>query len=279
MGDIFKHFIITKINLGYYEKGNKLGWSPDQWLKYRVDVFIKMCLPSVLNQSCKNFVWIVYLDKRTPESIRSKLKAIQEFHGFVRFHYRRGSFEDIGKHFLSDFQNLIEIRTGYIISTRLDSDDMIHRDFVLQIQSCFKKQVHLAINFNYGGTYLMGRGAFGTAIHKNNPFISLIEEIQNGMIKSVFYKKHMDYSNDPDKLEIYSRYPMWCMTVHKLNISTGFFGRAWLFKNIDMYDAFGFLKKDEASFLLKIRLNISFMRRKSRKVIPFITHNIIRKFR
>ena len=60
-----------------------------------------------------------------------------------------------------------------LITSRLDNDDAIARDFVEMVQNCFTKQEVEFINFTYGAQYSDGR--MFARLDPSNAFISLIE--------------------------------------------------------------------------------------------------------
>lgn len=63
---MYEHFVITKFNLRKYciciEDIN--DWI--EWTRDRIFLFKTYCLPSFLNQTNKNFTWLIYFDKNTP---------------------------------------------------------------------------------------------------------------------------------------------------------------------------------------------------------------------
>jgi hypothetical protein len=75
------HALLTRFNLP--SKGNEsLIRAQENWLRNRVALFERYCLPSVAAQSCRGFVWIIYFDPLSP----------QWLHEWVQSHERAGSF-------------------------------------------------------------------------------------------------------------------------------------------------------------------------------------------
>lgn len=67
-------FFLTRFNILLWQK-DKEG-SPvrtKKWLNHRFSLFEKYCLPSIKNQTCQDFEWIVLLDSTTPEIYKSKM--------------------------------------------------------------------------------------------------------------------------------------------------------------------------------------------------------------
>ena len=69
------HFILTRFNLLLWnkdKKGNKVR--SKSWLEHRFALFEQYCLPSIENQTCQNFEWIVLFDSTTPEPFKKKIE-------------------------------------------------------------------------------------------------------------------------------------------------------------------------------------------------------------
>ena len=76
---ILQHFILTRFNLLLWnkdKKGSKVRTV--KWLEHRFTLFEKYCLPSVKNQTCQDFEWIVLLDSSTPEKYKAKIADYQK---------------------------------------------------------------------------------------------------------------------------------------------------------------------------------------------------------
>ena len=61
------HYLLTRFNLALWiEDKNGAAIDREEWLKRRMALFETFCLPSVKNQSCQNFSWILLVDANTP---------------------------------------------------------------------------------------------------------------------------------------------------------------------------------------------------------------------
>ena len=69
--------------------------------------------------------------------------------------------------------------TTYVITSRLDNDDGLGRDYILTVQDHFEPSDKVVLNLSGGVIYNMERGVL-THLHQslNNSFISLIEEVK-----------------------------------------------------------------------------------------------------
>jgi hypothetical protein len=84
----FKHFIVTRFNLrtsnNKWNKDKNINRTIDNsWMLYRINIFNQYCLPSVLNQSCENFTWIICLDIETDEKFRPFFHTLSQKYSFI----------------------------------------------------------------------------------------------------------------------------------------------------------------------------------------------------
>jgi len=114
-----QHFILTKL---------AVGQPPVKWLANRLAIFKTFCAPSVRSQTNQNFRWVLAVNSRTPE-------------WFLR-HTRAAAPEAIvvycdGPGIYPNWSNLLApyIGSRRLITTRLDSDDLLHKGFVSRVQA------------------------------------------------------------------------------------------------------------------------------------------------
>lgn len=70
-----KHFVITLFNIKIYQKDKaKRDVLTDEWLRERLDLFERYCLPSMKQQTDKDYVWLCLFDKET-RAIADRLEA------------------------------------------------------------------------------------------------------------------------------------------------------------------------------------------------------------
>ena len=65
------HFILTRFNLRLYpkDKNGNVTLTPE-WLEHRFQLFELYTLPSLSAQTCKDFKWIVLIDRETPQEYK-----------------------------------------------------------------------------------------------------------------------------------------------------------------------------------------------------------------
>jgi len=189
----FNHFIITRFNLKFTRSNWKLDKQKnavltDEWLSHRMRLFLNYCLPSVLNQSVHNFTWVLYVDSETNYKVKCKLKDISHSYSFIKIIFV-DSYETFEQTYCNKILELNKEAKRYIITTRLDNDDVIHADFVKRIQKSFNYQNYMAVNFL---KVLMINPRNTNKIHIDyqfsNHFVSVIEVIENKTICGCYSK-------------------------------------------------------------------------------------------
>ena len=148
----FNHFLITRFNLRLPRNMNLKDRSGNdvrgkEWLDHRTNLFIKYCLPSVLNQTNKKFSWLIYFDSATSNEVLSVFRDIEtQYKNLIRI-ILADDYDSFLKSYCNDVLDMSDRDCKYIITTRLDNDDIIHKDFVSAIQNKFRKQNFIAVNF------------------------------------------------------------------------------------------------------------------------------------
>ena len=197
----YRHFIITRFNLKFpgnvWEK-DRLGNSvlTDEWLASRVDLFMKYCLPSVQKQSNRNFQWLIYFNTGTKEAVLQHFRDLELKNTNLRILLADG-YDDFMKRYCSDVLSYCDDSTEYIITTRLDNDDIVHRDFTARIQEVFSGQDFMAVNFV---KILMldpeNKDKIFIDYSFSNHFISVIEKVVSYKISGCYSRGDKDWNRN-----------------------------------------------------------------------------------
>jgi hypothetical protein len=145
-----KHFLITRFNISTIHTKDKLGEETltDAWMINRFILFERYLVPGVLCQSFKDFIWLVLFDANTPERFIKKINTYKlKINNFVPVYLNNpfSSFE-----IKNSVQSYLNSNDQFIITTRVDNDDAIHKDFMLEVQKLFKSQNDCFIRFLNG---------------------------------------------------------------------------------------------------------------------------------
>lgn len=225
---MFKHFLVTQFNLLQFPLGVEGEDNWVDWTRRRIKLFETYCLPSLLNQSNKNFTWLIYFDKQTPDEFKPLIDELCRNHTFIQPRFADGN-DEFEKKYLRDIKTLADGAEWLLIS-RTDNDDCLHKDAIQTIQDNFKQQDNFLISLTSGYTFNVVTKELSHYFYPMSPFITIIEDNSKDNIQGVFCKSHT-YWNEL-RLFMYkellglnkkSRFvlnkPLWMQIVHGENVS------------------------------------------------------------
>lgn len=226
---MFKHLLITRFNLRNPEwkqlTKNNESILDDNWMNERLTLFVNYCFPSVINQTNQNFEWLLYFDVSTNAIHRKKIEEIIENYTNIKIFFIDGM-----PVFNESILNYVKKNSSseYLITSRIDNDDCIHKDFINEIQKHFNRQDFLAID-NIEGYTLQIEPSFilGKKEHIFNPFISLIEKNENP--KTVWHYVHNMWKKEPRLIHVKEK-RLWLSVIHgknKVNEFDGYGNIKW----------------------------------------------------
>ena len=216
-----QHFFLTRFNILLWNKtkdGQKVRTM--KWLEHRFSLFEKYCLPSIKNQTCKNFEWIALFDSMTPDCYKEKIAAYQKgcpqlIPVFVE--------PENGWRFAEIFREEIvkRLNAKRVLSTYLDNDDALNVKFVEDIQQRVKAVGDgTFINYDDGYQYYADDKFMMRVHYPSNHFVSVVERGDAATVKGIFgYGGHASIEKIKGvKLECVKNQRMWCEVVHEKNV-------------------------------------------------------------
>ena len=143
----YKHFKLTDLTL-YNRHGYKSKLFSSRRLDFKFKVFEKVTLPSVINQTNKNYTWYIYTSNILPEKYKTKLLKLTQ------------RFPQIKCKFIQSFNEFTFIpdKLGPYCTVRLDDDDGLNPHFFYNLQ----KYRHLngcIISHSHGLKFRLKNGA------------------------------------------------------------------------------------------------------------------------
>jgi hypothetical protein len=220
------HFLVTRFNLRVNtwdttKNGQKV--LTEEWMFDRFRLFEQFCLPSVKNQSDQDFTWCIYFDANTQDPFLKRIDAIAKSFTNIRPFFVNGIAEMI-----ESFQDFTKDRNNpgrYIITTRLDNDDILHRDFIKTIKAAASSGPRAIIDLRKGlQLCIESKHAELRAVENSfNPFISLVEVAATP--ETVISKKHRDWEK-VTKTVVVGDKPLWIELVHQTNKLNAVNGRS-----------------------------------------------------
>ena len=211
----FNHFFLTKFNVRSFPE-LRPGCEP-AWLERRFNLFDQYCFPSVFNQSNQNFKWLVFFDIDTPEPFKQKIADYaKKWANFVPVYLDcplpYGKFPDQVRTVVRQY---IPSDSEYLITTWLDNDDAIHKDYVQFIQDNFEPKDGETLNFFFG--YQLAEGKLYFDFELANHFISLIEKYNPESFNTCLCRPHKElYEVCKSAKKIFCK-PLWIEVVHGSN--------------------------------------------------------------
>lgn len=216
-----QHFILTRFNLQLWNKdkeGNRVRTT--QWLEHRFSLFEKYCLPSIANQTCKNFEWIVLFDNGTPEQYKDRIVNLQQkcpqlIPVFVR--------PEEGWHFAKIFRKEVvkRLNAARVITSYLDNDDALNVRFVEDVQlRAIALSDETFINYTDGYQFYTDYKYLLQVHYPRNHFISVVERGDPTLVKTIYgYGSHYYIcKKEGVKMENVDSLPLWCEVIHEKNM-------------------------------------------------------------
>lgn len=224
------HFLLTRFNLWLWNKDKKgAEIDRERWLEERLELFERFTLPSVLNQSCRDFEWVMLVDKETPESLKRRIQQYKEqcpqMH-LVPVRREAGwMFAQVFAEYVTQRLRALEATEDDLcLTTYLDNDDCLHRDYVGRVQELAgTMESGTFIALDYGLQYFTELGLATRISYPNNHFISLVERVaEHKSIKTCYgYGSHflLEEKGLAQVCHIREKnLPMWIEVIHDKNV-------------------------------------------------------------
>ncbi len=228
-----QHFIQSRFNLllDIRSKACPTEESYQEWCIRRADLFLDITLPSVLNQSSGAFEWLIYFDvDRNPpvERVLAALAPHENIHPMF-FDCRGRHPWDLVGHARIGVAERTSPGTEVVLTTKLDTDDALHHDFVRvlnhQARQLSREEIGngLTINCDYGAQLVQGR--FLAYLYGANPFLTLVEYARTptgdalnfDLLKTAMTIQHYKVHEGLLVKHLLHKQPLWVQTIHEAN--------------------------------------------------------------
>jgi hypothetical protein len=199
----YKHYIFTRFNYP----------SDYGYLNKRLDIFNKITFPSFLNQTNKNFTWLI--------SVNPIHKDL--FNSFLDRGINIQIIEEVEPSPFLSFLNK-ESQVNYLITSRIDNDDAIHKDYIQTIHESFSQDQSTRIIDGNGYRLLENNEQYYfNCYHPKfiSPFSTLIYKDPQYPIDSsstIFASMHTQLHHKFSKIEFIPN-RNWIQYIHDSNIS------------------------------------------------------------
>ena len=240
----FSHYILTRFNLplSSLKKGQTSNVCRQEYLHNRFELFENYCLPSIKKQSCQDFKWLILFDINTPEEFKKRAAGWHDvFPNLIPCYldvYRYGCLppcsepvtdvdtdrpmQQVTSHFVTEFiKSIEEDMPEWILTSRLDSDDALHRDWVSNLHRLFAVNPHSAVlDFVYSYKYIPGERIAYRYKLPNGHFITLAEQPGDNF-RSVLFCNHLDIDRHFKVEHIYGK-TFQTELIHSNNVVNGY---------------------------------------------------------
>jgi hypothetical protein len=206
----FSHLVLTRFNIAIGCASSELRLD-SAWLRGRVSLFERFCLPSIAGQQGARFRWLVFVDEESPGWFKDKIAS---YRSLVTPLYIEGPATDTVLARRVAESGLVSSR--YLITTRLDNDDALSRNHLATVQRAFRHQDREFLAFPFGLQWF--RGHLYNVCWPTNPFLSLIEKVQEGNRFTTAFCVPHDRVREVESVRLLLRSPQWLQVLHSSNI-------------------------------------------------------------
>ncbi|MCU0420156.1 MAG: putative rhamnosyl transferase [Cyclobacteriaceae bacterium] len=231
------HVLVTQFNLKRVTGAKST--TDEEWITWthdRLRLFKTYCLPSVLGQTQQDFLWFLFFDSTTPARFDAELAALRQI-PCVRLRFCAG-IDDFDKRYASQIRAEVPAHVPWLVSTRLDNDDVLHREAVALIRRTLILQHGYMVSLAHGYVWDITRQKMARYYYPKSPFLTRVER-NTAEATGIFHKLHTQWPQLQFSLmnEVFIRLkwrpvppfnfvltgPAWIQLVHGNNISNNFF--------------------------------------------------------
>lgn len=212
----YKHFIITYFN-AYTDYIDYNNISPKKintykYLEQRFKIFEEMTLPSIKSQTCQNFEWIIVFNSDTPKKYKDRIKQLKKEFRFTDLYFEKGEYFNFDLYVSDKYKEY-----KWFLTTRLDNDDMIGKNYVDKVQKIVEKDdSKKIITFEKGLKYDYINKKYYKTNRIGNHFLSCFSTCDSNVYS---YEHDSIGKNNSDILYIDSKTDkMWVEVIHDTNV-------------------------------------------------------------
>lgn len=210
------HVLLTRFNLPTAGRESQVR-AQEGWLRNRVELFERFCLPSVRAQTSGDYRWIVYFDPESPSWLKERIPLLAAAGGFVPIFRASVNHDEL----VADLTKVVGSPRRRLVTTNLDNDDGLAVDFAerLQAQASVTKG-RTAIYFSRG-LILTGKDLY-SRIDRRNAFCSVVESWEEPFTCWADWHNLLGKSMPVQEI---AGSPAWLQVVHGRNVSNRVHGR------------------------------------------------------
>lgn len=208
--------IITRFNL-YIPFRELNSTSPNlepKWLEGRMKLFEDYCQPSIAAQTYKNFRWLVMIDPKTPQDIVDRLNSMPHVEATPMEKFMHWDVAEVVREWTPAEE--------WILTVGLDSDDMLHKDFLkelVEVVTANPPTERMFYTYPYG--YSVENRRFYRRLYPDNQFYAFAEKWAD--CETVLCADHDDMAKTAPIRYLHKK-PRWAAVIHGTNVANFNFG-------------------------------------------------------
>jgi hypothetical protein len=211
-----RHFIITRFNLrGNEDTPSSARMIDEAYLGQRLELFERFCLPTVRSQTEQDFKWLVLFADETPEPVKARVaRYAADWPNLVPVYLPRGT-GSVGPLVVRPY---LDAGPQTLITTRLDNDDGLARDYVAKVQRQALTGERLVLQFRAG--YVWHNDRIYLDRQEHNAFTTLVEPLPQGNaseFNTIYKGSHSDIERLGRLVDVDDE-PSWLQVIHGTNL-------------------------------------------------------------
>jgi hypothetical protein len=227
-----QNFILTRFNIQLPRFKEKGGLTDENvfkiWCRNRSSIFVKICLPSILNQTQKPSAWIILFDEKYLNETKEALDAVKSFDWIIPIIVKKGQkITSLTELYCPAILSRLKSDTKLVITSRLDNDDALSIAFCETVGQYVQVSAEKNTILPYWIAFPQGVQWDGKEvtlyIKNNNPFLSLVENSEQYHFEKARTAMLVNYALVFEDCSIVktpaTSIPLWLQYIHGENVS------------------------------------------------------------
>lgn len=186
-----------------------------EWMSERLELFERYCAPSVAGQTYRDFTWLLFLDRETPEGAASRIRAAAAGAPGAELVFLPPVSSD--EPVAEAIRQRVDGDPDLLITTRVDNDDALHEDALATVRARARPNRREFLNLRFG--YVTDGRTARVKSHKYGHFTSLVEPASGSPFRSVHCGLPHGRARRFAPFRQVSDKPYWLEVIHGRNVA------------------------------------------------------------
>jgi hypothetical protein len=215
MTSAVNHVLLTRFNLPSAGAESFIR-ARENWLRQRITLFETYCVPSVLHQTVAGLKWIIYLDPQSPEWLKNRMLELSSSGLFAPIYREEVQHSEL----LADIRSIVCTPGERLVTTNLDNDDGLARDFAERVQAVSLGLTRRVVYVDHG--LIIGSKKLYLRNDQRNAFCSVAESWDAPMTCWSAWHTELDKTMPAAHV---GGGPGWLQVIHGDNVSNRIRGK------------------------------------------------------